>query len=846
MSFPEAVEPEPDDPRNDVVLITDASVEGEEVTGLLRARGFTVLDVPLGLLDSHFTSAPPRVLILDVDQPRAIETGRRLRAGPGGLRVTILCVGDPLRSAELFIGIPGSGGSMENVFERPVDIQRLADRVGAFASPSGLSYSARGTTPPPMYMPRASLPPPQSDSVPPISDFPRTGDPLDGNFLLSLDDGEGIGPVGVLSPDLAETLARAERRVANTIDRLPPPPNDDPDCVLPLEMLAPLDEPLDPLEEELGTGSGGVDGTGAPQMVAWVEGVSSSGTGAGTGTGALVGVSPAAITSSGIPFASLGARSPILPGAMHSQFDGASVPRSPADLGPMTTNPAASSQRGHESIVGSITNRMSAEPSYAQSSMNQRAASSTSAELMATIGPAARSQAAAAHVRLADLALPVETAAAPVRFQEARVVGEGRASMALAFEDRLHSRDEQARPPPLPEALGSSRGRPIPEQRKDITNADAPRSTEPRRAPVTRTASDGERNAKDSGNAMPMVFAEMEGGKPLARSIAGRFSGSLAFSSSAGVRRIVLQDGDVITAGSEIADESLVSFLAGRGDIDREAAGRLAGKLPPSGRHAGAALIAQGFLAQDDLWPVLRSHAEWLIGKAIVAGPGTVEPEEEAPGRLKAEPSVFGGATGAEVFVEMIRRVVPASFALAQLGGPLARFDQGKRANLLGECALPDPEQAAARGAPGRTPVEISPDGESDLITALWALVELGVLGVTAPARPSTTSQGRRAADPLDDEAIRQRVRARLSIVREGDYFSLLGVTRVATSYEIKRAYLELRRTFEPSVLLTAATADLLDDVQLVVEVLDEAYEILRDTNRRDRYRRAIDAVPMD
>ena len=79
------------------------------------------------------------------------------------------------------------------------------------------------------------MPPPQSDRVPPISDFPRADDPLDGNLLSSLEDGEGHGPAGVLSPDLAEILARAERRVANTIDKLPSGPfhNDDADCALP-------------------------------------------------------------------------------------------------------------------------------------------------------------------------------------------------------------------------------------------------------------------------------------------------------------------------------------------------------------------------------------------------------------------------------------------------------------------------------------------------------------------------------------------------------------------------------------------------------------------------------------
>ncbi|WP_437755329.1 hypothetical protein [Sorangium sp. So ce1389] len=73
---------------------------------------------------------------------------------------------------------------------------------------------------------------------------------------------------------------------------------------------------------------------------------------------------------------------------------------------------------------------------------------------------------------------------------------------------------------------------------------------------------------------------------------------------------------------------------------------------------------------------------------------------------------------------------------------------------------------------------------------------------------------------------------------------NVFGGATGAENYEIRRAYLALRKAFEPSTLLTAATVDLLDDVRLVIEVLDEAYEILREPHRRERYRRAIEAGP--
>jgi hypothetical protein len=350
-----------------------------------------------------------------------------------------------------------------------------------------------------------------------------------------------------------------------------------------------------------------------------------------------------------------------------------------------------------------------------------------------------------------------------------------------------------------------------------------------------------------AGSTLPPVLAEGEAAQALAQAIAERISGSVAMASADGLRRIVLHDGDLVTAASGVADETLVGFLALRGDMDRDTAARLSGKLPPSGRHAGAALIAYGHLGQDDLWPVLRAHAEFILGRAILGGAGTCDLETEPPGRLRAEPSVFGGATGAEVLVEIVRRVVSPELALARLGGRTARVEDGARLALLGECALRAEEDELMRSSRGRTVEELAQAAQAaaleiELAPLLYALSCLDVIRVLAPA--AVRAGANAAPDPLDEEALRSRVRARVALVEDGDYFAVLGVSRAATSYEVKRAYLAMRRAYEPARVLTAATADLAEPLRMVVEVLDEAYEVLREPHRRERYRRAIEAGP--
>jgi hypothetical protein len=301
-------------------------------------------------------------------------------------------------------------------------------------------------------------------------------------------------------------------------------------------------------------------------------------------------------------------------------------------------------------------------------------------------------------------------------------------------------------------------------------------------------------------------------------------------------------------AASGIDGESLVAFLGQRGDISSEAASRAGRKLPQFGRHAGAALIAQGHLRQEDLWPALRSHAEWIITRIVGLARGGASLERVVPPRLASEPSVFGGATGAEILIEVVRRAITPSDAQSWLGGPNAQIGPGDSEALLSECALSEGELNLVRSAPGTSVSDLVERAQVDvpeLASVIFALVELGVLRARATGSGSARKP-RRAPVPdiIDHDAVRSRIRARRALVDEGDYFALLGVARGATSYDIRRAYTALRSEFDPSNLLTPLTADLSEDLSLILEILDEAYEILRDQTRRERYRRALEDAP--
>ncbi|MDC0741007.1 hypothetical protein [Polyangium mundeleinium] len=865
-----AMEEAPNTPRRDVILIADASAEGQTIASALRAQGFAVAFAPIERLEARVLDEAPRVVLVDIDQPGARDAIERLRELPGGEDAELVCLGSRLRAAEI-----GAHSAAGRSFARPLDIHAIVAQIAALADPAPLDDSIVDDRGAAAIRPGETVPPGLLDdgtgTFPPAfqSAFPGAPEIAEmGASIFPPDESDGQSPPTLLpshpmqlSPELMTLLASAEQRVlAQTPASSVPPPavaaEEDADLILADEFLAILDEPLD---AEADSSQSDLANTGLDP---------------GTGPNAAL-----SITTGSFALAEGHTTAPNPAPPSTAALEPPSVGELVLDMPPtpkpseptVTTAPGGSTPRSSETrAVSSEAPATAWEPRPTRITDD----AGTPIRPMETTTTATRSieprpSSAPTPPRPPPPVIePMIDVAPPTVFPARWTVPGGLPRFASTLGGYAPA---SGATPPNPRTLGgytpasgatppnprtpggytpASGNPPSPPTAPNILTraSDAPPPSvrlappvPPPPAPVpssqTPHASQGPRSEQ------PTVLGPGDAPRALARAIASRATGSLALHEGGAVRRVVLQDGDVVTAGSGVADEALLSFLSARGDLERDVAHRLAGKLPPSGRHAGAALIAHGFLQQDALWPVLRAHAEWIIGRAILVESGTLELEAEPPGRLRAEPNVFGGATGAEVFVEIVRRVIPPEASFARLGGAAARFDAGPRMSLLSECALVPDEAALVAQAPGTTVGELAAQAGHDLTPLLYALVCLEVLTALTPARPASAER-RPAEDPLDEEAIRMRVRARVALVEDGDYFALLGLGRTATSYEIRRAYLELRRFFEPSRLLTAATADLQSDVRLVIEVLDEAYEILKDGTRRERYRRAIEAGP--
>jgi hypothetical protein len=746
------------------VFVSDPSAEAERIAHALRGEGYAVVDVPLSMLVARVAVQRPRAILVDADTEGALDAVGRVRELSDADSIDVVFLGKPghaLGGLDDALANDGSG-----FFARPVDASALLAKMAALIGAPNRPATRTSAPPADDHRPssrpaapseKASLPPPSMRS--PDIRTAQWQTPAPRAALPGLAAGLEVAPPSMrrasqapLSAELEALLLEAEQRMGGQLgnESMLPSPEEEIEAVLPADVLASLDEPIDDDDEYAVP----VD------PLSSAESLSAHHKGNTTGAGRPT-------TGGGTP-----------------SETGSGTPHPALAVAPLRSQPSGGSIVPQKTYGGTLAGGASA-----------------------TTGASATGMTPPLSVRTNEMVVRGVTAPPPT----------------IA--------DPLLRPPP------SLPGGPTSQFAAD------PASHHSLPLPPVSPAA-----TAMGGGAVAVVATVLGRGdapRPLASAIAGRTTGVLAYEHRGRARRIVLREGDIVTAASTVDEEALLPFLAARGELPRDRVAQLAGKVPPSGRHAGAALVAHGYLRQDQMWSVLRAHAEWIIGRVVSLDEGTAGFEPDLPGRLRSEPSVFGGSTGAEVLVEVVRRAIAPDVAIERMGGDASRVTDGPNVHLGSECALGAPETAWLASALGSTlGGALQSAADPDFAAVLYALVLLGVCDVIRGVGPHRSAAASPSSDPLDDEAIRARIRARLYLVDEGDYFAVLGVSRDATSYEVKRAFLELRRTFEPSKLLTPALADLAADVRKVATVLDEAYEILRDEARRTRYRRAIDTPP--
>ena len=338
--------------------------------------------------------------------------------------------------------------------------------------------------------------------------------------------------------------------------------------------------------------------------------------------------------------------------------------------------------------------------------------------------------------------------------------------------------------------------------------------------------------------------AELRGGNlddlPAARLLAvawkARAAGRLDVAGDAS-RALWFEDGRVVGASSNAAGERTDEVALRLGLLTRDQHRQVAGSVTGlASRRAAVLLVDRGYLKPGELTGLVRARAE-----EVVFG---IFGEVNARFRWVADPvpaderiSLDRGPLA--LAVEGVRRRWLAPRTDGILGGPATLVSPLPGAPSAEELELLPEERRALAITDGlRTLDEVLAQSPLDALSTrqlLAALVLVGALGV------KVVQAGRPAAQVSAGIDL-ARVKEKLEQVRRADYFTILGLGRVATPHEVRAAAGRLTAEFLPERYRGHQEEGLAARLEEIRRVVADAREVLADPLLREEYQRGMPA----
>jgi curved DNA-binding protein CbpA len=369
-----------------------------------------------------------------------------------------------------------------------------------------------------------------------------------------------------------------------------------------------------------------------------------------------------------------------------------------------------------------------------------------------------------------------------------------------------------------------------------------------------------------------------------------RKTGFLHFMREAERRSVCFSAGNIVHADTNVREERLGETLVGQGLLTEADLKRATGFVLRDKKRLGAVLVELGILDDGKLEDALALHVREILLKVLSWSEGSYEFEEK---------DITGGPEGAtlklstgEVILEAVRRIDDPDVIRYGLGNidrvlglssdPLLRFQKITLSPADGYILSRIDGTLSAREV-----VQVIPMVAEDTLKSLFGLLCTGVIEylplppkvpqkleaprplpkpaptpappaptpaphhasptpqaapappAAAPPVPSPAAAAARPAPPglsPEQEARRKEVLELFEGLKTKSHFEVLGIPRASNESQVKEAYFKLAKRFHPDSHHDPSLADLRDRIEAVFIRLGEAYEVLRDRNRRASY----------
>jgi len=324
-------------------------------------------------------------------------------------------------------------------------------------------------------------------------------------------------------------------------------------------------------------------------------------------------------------------------------------------------------------------------------------------------------------------------------------------------------------------------------------------------------------------------------------------SGLLRLSRAKTIKAVFFESGAPTFAISNLTNEQLDHKLMKEGLVTLEqieSAKVQAGKT----QRLGPALVEMGVLEDeqmrklvcDQVMSIMLSVFEWTQGD--YSFDERIRASHEVTLSLTAADVLLEGARHAANIQQVADLLVPQDSIVLRSKATGLRADTG-RLIPLESYILSRIDSATAVNEVGA----LSGLGDADAHRAVCVLVAAGFLRLLDRDKENEEEMAAREAEE-SLERVREEVARRLHFANSADFYDVLGVTRHATTAEIKAAYYHLAKKFHPDRYHQQDSGDLRIKLEAVFALITQAYDTLSQPPVRasydDRIRKASGTLP--
>ncbi len=311
-------------------------------------------------------------------------------------------------------------------------------------------------------------------------------------------------------------------------------------------------------------------------------------------------------------------------------------------------------------------------------------------------------------------------------------------------------------------------------------------------------------------------------------------SGLLRLSRGKAIKAIFFESGTPTFAISNLTNEQLDNKLVKEGLVTFDQIER-AKERDGKAHRLGPALVAMGLLQE----PQMRKLVGQQVMGIILSLFEWIEGDYSFDSRIRTAHEVTLGLNAADVLLEGARHaaeIEQVAEALVPQDGVVLKSKLNKLSTDSGQL-IPLESYILSRI---ESPITVNEVGamsglaDADAHRAICALVAAGFLKLLGRDQESDEAPAAEADD--SSERLSEDVARKLHFATTADYYDILGLTRQASSADIKAAYYHLAKKYHPDRHHQRDTTDLRPKLERLFALITQAYETLSQAAERAAY----------